>query len=164
MTYFQRITLIAVIILSCVGCDQVTKVAAKKYLSLPQHTSFAGDIFRLQYTTNTGAFLSLGATFPATARFWFLTFATGITVIGLFIFILFSRGLGTDSVIGLSLIVGGGLGNLIDRTFNNGVVIDFMNLGVGNLRTGIFNIADVAIMLGGGILIFLFCHNRKLQI
>ncbi len=164
MTYFQRITLIVIIILSCVGCDQATKVAAKKYLSLPQPISFAGDIFRLQYTTNTGAFLSLGATFPATARFWFLTFATGIAVIGLFIFILFSRSLRTDSVIGLSLIVGGGLGNLIDRTFNNGVVIDFMNLGVGNLRTGIFNIADVAIMLGGGILIIIFYHNRKVQI
>lgn len=43
---------------------------------------------------------------------------------------------------------GGGVGNLIDRIFNEGRVIDFMNIGVGSLCTGVFNVADIAISFG----------------
>lgn len=69
MTILQRLILIAGIVLSCVGCDQMTKVAAKMYLAPSQAISFSGDIFRLQYTMNTGAFLSLGSTLPVALRF-----------------------------------------------------------------------------------------------
>jgi signal peptidase II len=48
----------------------------------------------------------------------------------------------------------GGMGNFIDRTTNNGAVVDFLNVGVGSLRTGIFNIADVAIMLGVALFLY----------
>jgi signal peptidase II len=53
----------------------------------------------------------------------------------------------------VALFVAGGASNLVDR-IAHGVVIDFMNVGIGPLRTGIFNVADVAIMLGAGILMF----------
>ncbi len=160
MIYFQRLLLMTVIILSCVGCDQATKVAAKNYLRPLQPISFSGDIFRLQYTINTGAFLSFGSTLPAAPRFWFLTIMTGIIVTGVLVFILINRNLRPAFVMGFSLIIGGGIGNLIDRTFNNGAVIDFMNIGVGSFRTRIFNIADVAIMLGEGILVFIVFRSR----
>ncbi|MHB9099271.1 MAG: signal peptidase II, partial [Syntrophales bacterium] len=55
-----------------------------------------------------------------------------------------------------------GIGNLIDRILNDGAVIDFMNIEVGGLRTGIFNIADVVIMLGAGMLVFIVLRNRGL--
>lgn len=61
---------------------------------------------------------------------------------------------GALCIIGLSHIIGGGIGNLIDRIFNSGAVIDFMNIGINDLRTGIFNIADVAITAGIVMLIF----------
>ncbi len=51
-------------------------------------------------------------------------------------------------LIALSLIVGGGLGNLIDRLLNHGVVVDYISMGVGSLRTGVFNLADAAITVG----------------
>lgn len=51
-------------------------------------------------------------------------------------------------IISLSLLLGGGVGNLIDRVFNEGRVIDFMNIGIGSLRTGVFNVADIAISCG----------------
>ena len=51
-------------------------------------------------------------------------------------------------VIALSFMIGGGAGNLIDRIFNHGAVIDFLNLGVGTLRTGVFNAADMEIVAG----------------
>ena len=51
-------------------------------------------------------------------------------------------------MISLSLVVGGGFGNLADRIFNEGRVIDFMNIGIGSLRTGVFNVADIALSFG----------------
>ena len=48
----------------------------------------------------------------------------------------------------------GGIGNLIDRIFFENGVIDFLNVGVGNWRTGIFNVADMAIMVGVFCMLF----------
>jgi signal peptidase II len=56
------------------------------------------------------------------------------------------------TLLGLSLFVGGGASNWVDRV-TRGSVIDFLNVGLGSLRTGIFNVADVAIMLGAGIIV-----------
>lgn len=75
--------------------------------------------------------------------------------------VLVHRSLRPYDVMGISLIIAGGLGNLTDRALNNGAVIDFMNIGVGSLRTGIFNIADVAIMVGVGVLMFLGFQQRR---
>ena len=51
------------------------------------------------------------------------------------------------------LVAAGGAGNLVDRVVRDGRVIDFMNLGLGPVRTGIFNVADVQIMVGLGLLL-----------
>ena len=61
-------------------------------------------------------------------------------------------------VMGLILAVGGGMGNLIDR-IAHGAVVDFVSLGIGPLRTGIFNLADVAITIG--LLLFLAAGARE---
>jgi signal peptidase II len=53
----------------------------------------------------------------------------------------------THSVLGLALVVAGGVSNLADRVAR-GTVVDFLNVGVGSIRTGIFNVADMAIMAG----------------
>jgi len=49
--------------------------------------------------------------------------------------------------LGLALFVAGGLSNWMDRV-TQGRVVDFLNVGVGPLRTGVFNVADLAIMVG----------------
>ena len=58
----------------------------------------------------------------------------------------------------LVLILAGGIGNLIDRLSNGGYVTDFICLGIGPIRTGIFNIADVAITLG---CLLIACHALR---
>src|SRR5207249_7753307 len=58
-------------------------------------------------------------------------------------------------------ILGGGLSNLLDRVAYGGYVVDFINLGIGSLRTGIFNAADVAITVGVLLVVFGGQWQRK---
>src|SRR5947199_5008520 len=64
-------------------------------------------------------------------------------------------------VLAFSLVVGGGLSNLLDRVAYGGYVVDFINLGIGSLRTGIFNAADVAITVGVLLVVFGGQWQRK---
>ena len=61
-----------------------------------------------------------------------------------------------------SLFIAGGLSNWFDRV-SAGRVIDFMNIGIGGLRTGIFNVADVAIMVGAALFVLAELRFRGAQ-
>lgn len=161
MIFLRRLLFVCVILFFCVGCDQITKTAARHTLSPARPVSYPGDVFRLHYMENTGAFLSLGATMRPGVRLWLLCVMTVLATAGMLLFVLSHRGLRRPVVVGLSLVIGGGIGNLIDRITNHGAVIDFMNIGIGSLRTGIFNVADVAIM-AGTVMLVLFSF-RSLQ-
>ena len=65
------------------------------------------------------------------------------------------------AILAISLSIAGGVGNLIDRILHDGTVVDFLNVGIGRIRTGIFNIADVAIMGGAVLLIFTTIFKQK---
>lgn len=132
--------------LGTIGCDQVTKQIAATELSDGARRSFLHDAVRLQYTENAGAFLGLGANLPPTIRTQTLIAATTVLLVGV-LFALRQPGLAVTHRLGLYLILAAGLSNLLDRLIR-GRVIDFLNLGIGTLRTGIFNVADVALMVG----------------
>jgi signal peptidase II len=153
MKTLHKVILIALILSSCVGCDQVTKTTARNHLASSQPVRLMGDVVRLQYSENRGAILSLGAGLPESVRFWSLTVLVGIVLIGM-LFFLVSTKVHTVNIAAASLIIGGGFSNLLDRLFNDGAAVDFMNVGVSHVRTGIFNFADVAIMIGVGTLVF----------
>ena len=140
------------LILTTVGCDRVTKhIAATKLAGLPGQ-SYLGGIFRLEYVENPGAFLGLGAGLPDWARIGLLTFgaAAGVVAVAVAAFKFHWVGL---PFAGAMLFIAGGASNLIDRILH-GSVIDFMNVGVGSLRTGIFNVADIALMMGVVLMLF----------
>lgn len=146
-----RMAFLAVVLVMCVGCDQATKQMAVEHLKgpPPQYYSFFGDTFRIQYAENPGAFLSLAANLSPDVRFWLLTVVNGVVLMFVAAIVLFRQDIDRLSMTALTLILAGGIGNLIDRvTTQNGVVIDFLNLGIGNLRTGVFNVADMAITAG----------------
>lgn len=145
---------------SCIGCDQVTKRIAEKTLADEPVHSFLFDTFRLQYIQNQGAFLGFGSNFSSSTKLWLFLILPFIFLISAAIFVSFSRKLAASQAIMISLIVGGGMSNLIDRLLQ-GSVTDFLNIGLGSLRTGIFNIADVAIMAGAIGLIALELLERK---
>ncbi|HQU74880.1 MAG TPA: signal peptidase II [Calditrichia bacterium] len=142
--------------------DQVTKFFAKKYLAFHPPIIFWGDFFRFQYALNSGAMLGFGSEWPESVRFWVLTIFPMVLLLGLLVYILLSKQMTTLNLVSLSLISGGGLSNIFDRIYYGGQVVDFMNMGIGDLRTGIFNIADMAIMAGMGILILegFLMHNK----
>jgi signal peptidase II len=140
----------ALLILTTIGCDRVTKHLASTRLADAPPQSFLADTFRLEYAENTGAFLSLGSTLPDTLRTGLLTFGVALGLIVVAIVAFRKRWTGLP-LAGAALIWAGGVSNLVDRA-TRGSVVDFMNVGVGSLRTGIFNVADIAIM-GGALLI-----------
>jgi signal peptidase II len=76
------------------------------------------------------------------------TVLVGIFLLALLVYLLRSNELTWFATVCLSLVCAGGLSNLIDRIAYDGRVVDFLNVGIGPLRTGIFNVADMAITFG----------------
>ena len=148
MSLLKKIILITTLSFICVGCDQITKSIASNNLPQAGRTSYLNDTVRIEYAENTGAFLGLGKSLPKAQRTLLFTVFVGAIILGVLIYLIFNATLKTIPVVGLTLIFSGGIGNLIDRVVNNGAVVDFLNIGIGSLRTGIFNIADVVLMIG----------------
>jgi signal peptidase II len=153
MRSIPRFIVVMLTLSCCVGCDQVSKSAARSILHSGVTESLFADSLRFQLTENPGSFLSLGASLPEQLRFTLFTAAVTVLVVGLVLAALFARRLSTAGFFALALVAGGGISNLIDRLMNDGRVTDFLNVGIGTLRTGIFNLADMAILAGALLLV-----------
>jgi signal peptidase II len=90
---------------------------------------------------------------PRWARFAVLTVVNGVVAAGVAWVVALERRISLPAFMACALLLAGAMGNFIDRVRWDGLVIDFLNLGVGRLRTGIFNVADVSIMAGAAILL-----------
>jgi signal peptidase II len=160
MQQIKRLVWVLAVIAATTGLDQFTKVLAINTLRGRPPVVFWGNFFRFEYAENPGAFLSLGATLSPEMRLWTLSVAVGIFLLLLLIYVVRTRTLVAAQTWALSLVLGGGVSNLIDRFFRpSGRVIDFMNTGIGELRTGVFNVADMLIM--AGIIAFLFLNTKQ---
>jgi signal peptidase II len=153
MRSIPRFIVVMLTLTCCVGCDQVSKSAARTMLHSGVTESLFSDSLRLQLTENPGSFLSLGASLPEHLRFTLFTAAVAVILVGLVCAALFARRLSTARFVALALVAGGGISNLIDRLLYDGRVTDFLNVGIGSLRTGIFNLADMAILAGALLLV-----------
>ena len=153
----RALIFLAVSVLS-IALDQWTKQLATAALRGQPARIWLNDVFRLQWATNDGAFLSLGSSLPPMARYWVLTIGVGALLLALSVYALVSKKLDPFQTGAYALIASGGFSNWIDRARFNGVVVDFMNMGLGSLRTGVFNVADLAILVGIGLL---FVHSSK---
>ena len=152
--------LLAICLVS-VGIDQGTKWYASEFLPRFEMTSYWSDMLRIGYAENTGAFLGLGSSMSDSAKFWLFVCAVGVILSTLLIYILRTKTQTVYGLTSLTLIFSGGISNFYDRVVNNGAVIDFLNVGIGSLRTGIFNVADMAIMLG--VFLLLFAKDKKVD-
>lgn len=135
--------------------DQGTKANALSGLSPSERIPLLGDLLGLQLAFNPGAFLSLGSNMT-----WVLT-TLGVVATAL-LGIAAWRSRTPGWAVGMGLVLGGAIGNLIDRlffypAFGRGYVIDF--LAYGNLFIG--NLADVALGVGGGVLLLTLWRQRR---
>jgi len=140
-----KFALLAVVLFT-VGCDRVTKHMAASVLAGAPSRSYFSSTVRFEYAENAGAFLSLGAELPESIRIILFTLGGGAFLIALTV-IASRRRLHGLPLLAVGLIASGGASNLLDRVIQ-GTVIDFMDVGVGSVRTGIFNVADIAIFIG----------------
>lgn len=154
-----RLFLALAVLSSFIGCDQATKQIATDTLKHSETQSFFGDTVRLELALNPGGFLSLGSGLSQTSRFYIFIAMNLCAMTGVFLFLWFNWNTRLPIFLALSSILAGGIGNLIDRISNNGLVTDFLNVGVGPVRTGIFNVADVAVMFGAFVLMFYLYVN-----
>ena len=144
-------------ILATIGCDQVTKHMATSTLAGMSGRSYLAGMVRLEYTENAGGFLGLGAGLAARAQTWLFTAANGLLLLGVIGVAIRQRWTGWP-LVGAAGFVAGGASNWIDR-FSRGSVVDFVIVRLGPIRTGIFNVADVAIMVG--VVIFLLSGSSR---
>ena len=166
MSYKQRLGLVAGILVISIVLDQITKRMAIAWLmDSPPHI-YLGDFFRLQYAENTGAFLGLFGQMSSSARTLLLVGFNAVILTAVSVYLALPRERMTIVVIALALILSGGIGNLIDRIAYSGIVVDFLNMGLPWVsirgwepRTGIFNIADLAIV--GGLLLMIVAEFLK---
>lgn len=158
-----KILLFCVTCFAFISCDRITKDIAKEHLKNKEPLSYLHDTVRLEYVENTGAALSLGDNLPVKASFWLLSILPLIFLLVLFAYTLNNaQNMSAMKVFSLALLFSGGIGNIVDRILFERHVTDFMNLGFENIRTGIFNVADICVTAGAiGLLLFYRDQQEK---
>jgi len=135
--------------------DVATKAVVTANLSLHDDHAVVGDWVRLTYIRNAGAAFGLfqGGRWPLVVA----ALAAG----GLVLTIMWRRPVRRAAAVPLGMVLGGAVGNLIDR-LRLGEVIDFINIGVGEHRWPVFNVADSAVTVGVLLLAVVLVRSERL--
>lgn len=127
--------------------DQVTKALVVASVPFGGRQEVLGDLVQIWHVRNTGAAFSL---FPGATWLFMLVTAGALVMIAYFYRSFRTRGAWIHVILGT--VLGGTLGNLTDR-LRHGYVVDFLSVGVGDLRWPTFNVADSALVIGIGVLV-----------
>ncbi|MEW6750211.1 MAG: signal peptidase II [Candidatus Latescibacterota bacterium] len=133
--------------------DQVTKLVVMQTMMRNQSISVLGDVFRLTYIHNSGAAFGLNLGSPA--------LHTLVSIVALAALAwLFRTSPAENRVmrVSLCLILGGALGNIVDR-LRLSEVVDFLDFGIGTLRWPVFNVADSCVTVG--IVLLALSYSRQ---
>ena len=160
-----RILLIFALILMNVGCDQVSKSVARTHIDTHENISVIGEYVILTKTENKGAFLGfLSSMENPVMRSIFLIILPIAVLFFILRIIVINSDLDRYVICGVCCIIGGGIGNLYDRILYSSVT-DFMHIDLGGVfKTGIFNMADVSVMLGTGLLLVSFIKRKEFSL
>ncbi len=126
--------------------DQLSKIAIRMNISENEQLIFLNGHFKILFVHNKGAFLSLGDSWSTSMRWIILILFVCFLLLVLWRLMVHSSTTAKHKLC-YSIIIGGGLGNLIDRIYFDGVT-DFLWIGFGPLQTGVFNLADMGILFG----------------
>ncbi|MBP3390266.1 MAG: signal peptidase II [Clostridia bacterium] len=136
------------------AADQITKYIVITNMELGQSIDFIDGLLDFTYIHNNG-----GAWGIFGGSRWFLIGFTAVIMLVLLILLIKNGKKNTLFLWAGSLILSGGIGNLIDRIFRDGKVIDFLHATFINFP--IFNVADCAVVIGAGLLILYFILDMK---
>ena len=161
MSNTVRNTSILLLVLANTGCDQISKHAARRHIGYFETIEVIGKHLVLTKIENSGAFLSAGDSMGDSVKFVFLSFVPLIALLYGIYYLLTHENLPRLLVTGICFVIGGGLGNLYDR-FRYGSVTDFVHIDFYPVKTGIFNLADVSIMVGM-ILIIINLYFKRIR-
>jgi signal peptidase II len=129
-----------------VAADQATKAVVQRSMTLHESIPIVPSV-SLTYTTNPGAAFSLLADADPTFRSWFFLLVSAVALTLVMVFLRRVEHGDWWTLGALSLILGGAVGNLIDRV-RHGEVIDFIDLYLGRYHWPVFNVADSGITIG----------------
>ncbi len=151
---------IILLVLLNIGCDQISKDVVRKNVAPRDYIQLLNDNFILTNVENTGAMLGFGQGFPPILKIILFQVLPIIVLLILLFRILQKSNLNNGPIVAFAFVIGGGIGNLIDR-IAYGSVTDFFLIKLGVLKTGIFNMADVSVTTGVLLLLFLSLQNNK---
>lgn len=158
----SRTAFIVLLIVFNIAIDQISKFLVRVYVTPFSETPIIGDYFTLHNVENTGAFLGMGSELNGPMKL-ILLLLLPIGVLGYVLYyIIKNKSLDRFSLIGFCCIIGGGVANVYDRIVYKSVT-DFFHIDLGGVfKTGIFNVADMSVMLGMGLLLYgNFKTNKK---
>ncbi len=139
--------------------DQATKTWAIRRLRFGGDIEIIPDFFNFAYAQNTGVAFSMFNSYGDTGR-WVLS-GLAFLAATLVLYFFWRTPRSDDRVLGaLALLLAGILGNVVDR-IRLGFVVDFIDFQIGNWHYPTFNIADIAICTGAGLLILDMFLTRK---
>jgi signal peptidase II len=144
-----------------IGLDQASKIAIDKSFQLYESISVM-PFFNLTYVHNTGAAFSFLSEAGGWQRWFFAALAIIMSTI-MTIWLTRLKENETLLAVALSLILGGAIGNLIDRLFY-GYVIDFLDVYYGTYHWPAFNIADSAITIGVALMLVESFKSQEEQV
>lgn len=145
-----------------VALDQATKIIVDHTIPLHHSVPVIDSFFHLVHVRNTGAAFSLFAHMPAWFRQPFFLIATGMAVTALILFLRHTQEASPLLVVAVAAILGGALGNLIDR-IRYGEVIDFLLLHWRGYHWPAFNVADTCITLGAIALLWSSLRENRAE-
>jgi signal peptidase II len=122
--------------------------------------SYLHNHFMLIKVENTGAFLSAGNSLSRPLKFILLNAIPLVVILFALGFILTRGNLKLALLSGLILVIGGGFGNVYDRIMH-GSVTDFLYINFGIFQTGVFNVADLSITVGVGMILLYSLFEKK---
>ncbi len=148
-----HIVLIISIVFLNIGCDQVSKTIVRKKIAENEVIKLWYPHLTLTKVENSGAFLSFGSSLSSPVRFIILSILPCIALILGLVFLFTKTNLSKTLLVGICFVIGGGLGNVYDRILY-GSVTDFIHIDFIVFETGVFNLADLSIMVGMVIIVY----------
>ncbi|MFV0437724.1 MAG: signal peptidase II [Desulfopila sp.] len=139
--------------------DQYSKYLAWKFLFGQVSVALFWGTIQLECVINFHGFLGFLAQVPSGTRYLLLTFGVGFLLCMLCLLLLLDR-LTFPQRLAITLLLAGGVSNLADRLLHDGGVIDFFRIGVGQVSSGIFNFADISILVGAFALGCSLAHSK----